>query len=498
METSGLETVVADVLARHELSGGRLIVGVSGGADSVALLLILAGLRESNRLGIHVAHFDHALRPDSASDAAWVVDLAVSLGVEVTVERAAVSVKGGPAASRSIRSEDAARRARYRFLTGTARAAGAVAILVGHTRDDQVETRLLHLTRGSGLRGLRGMTEESHYGLDAVSSIRVIRPLLTVNRQSTELYCSEHRVKPRLDSTNGEVDYARNRIRHRVVPQLTQINPRFGDALERLGRIAAESDDFIDEELDRQLNGLVEIDEQGWKIHRTTWLPLHRSLKRALLRRAANFLSPGLELGARAIESAIVAADTWNAGRRLTWPGNRLVIIEHDYFEICRPSPPRPLPPDISLDPRALSSVDLGSAAENGWCLNLNSSWRPAERSILRMMPRSAMCPGRDRDRWHVDLDLASLGDASGFSLRSRRDGDWIAPVGILGQKKLQDLFVDARVPESVRDRVPLVTTSGGVAWIVGLRADRRFIAHARSTDVLCIDVTHEMEKDRG
>src|SRR5207244_8767393 len=138
-----------------------------------------------------------------------------------------------------------------------------------------------------------------------------------------EHFCAERGVGPLLDPTNADLEFARNRIRRRVVPQLTRINPRFADALDRLGRIAAESEDFIEDELDRRLDGLVEITERGWTIDRARWRSLQRSLKRALLRRAAKSLSPGQGVGAEAVEPAMSAIDEWNSGRRLVWPDTR-------------------------------------------------------------------------------------------------------------------------------------------------------------------------------
>lgn len=477
---------VTQVLVRCQLNASRLVIGVSGGPDSVALLLALTELRQRYDLELHVAHFDHALRSDSAADADWVATLAGDLGTDLTIERA----QDQDANRDNERvSEAASRQARYHFFRTVLNRVDARAVLVGHTQNDQLETRLLHVVRGTGLPGLRGMVSDSLVSIGTDPPVRVVRPLLDVSREQTEAYCANRGVVPRRDSTNGNLEYSRNRIRLSVVPELTTLNPRLAGALDRLGRIAGDSEAFIESELDRRLDGLIVISDGIWTIDRSQWRLLHPALKRALLRRVANELSPSREMGAESIESAIVAADQWTAGRSLQWTDDRVLIVEHDRVQISRlvaaPVAIRP----ILLHSNEPMTLDLTEVTSWDWAILIDGTWNRSRRPILRACPRSSVCLGRRQDRWHADLDGDKLGANTAVILRSRQPGDGLFPEGMSGRKKLQDLFVDAHVPERFRDQIPIVASSLGIAWVVGMRRDRRFAAGPGSTNVLCLDV---------
>src|SRR5207247_5275697 len=216
--------------AHQILRPGPLLVARSGGTDSTALLLLLADLADELGLVLHVAHFDHRTRPrQSAKDADQVTKLANRVGAPIRIGRA-----GHPA-----KSEDDARRARYEFLRRAAREIGATAIATGHTRDDQAETVLLHLTRGSGLAGLSGMRPLR----DGIA-----RPLLGIGRAETLAVCRGARIRPRTDPTNRSLRFARNRVRLKILPELAKINPRASEAIARLAAAAAElqTEDDID------------------------------------------------------------------------------------------------------------------------------------------------------------------------------------------------------------------------------------------------------------
>ncbi|MHB8631306.1 MAG: tRNA lysidine(34) synthetase TilS, partial [Candidatus Limnocylindria bacterium] len=213
--------VLAFVREHDLLPPGPLVVAVSGGADSTALLLLLAGAVPQLGLDLHVAHFDHRLRPRaSARDAQFVADLAQRHGATIRIGRA----------ERVPRSEDDARELRYAFLRRAALDAGAARIATGHTRDDQAETVLLHAARGSGLAGLAGMRPRRD---------DIVRPLLAIGRAETEAVCAAAGIVPREDRSNADLAYARNRIRHKVLPELERVNPQVRTALARIADAAA-------------------------------------------------------------------------------------------------------------------------------------------------------------------------------------------------------------------------------------------------------------------
>ncbi len=221
MKMNRIRDIVRRFAQQHDLlRPGPFIVAVSGGTDSTALLLLLADLAPDLGLVLHAAHFDHRTRRSSAADAQFVSDLASSVGATIRVGRA----------ERKPESEDDARRARYAFLERVAAERRAL-IAMGHTRDDQAETVLLHLTRGSGIAGLAAMRPKRD---------GVVRPLLCLERADTAAVCAAAGIEPCEDPTNRSLRFARNRIRRRVMPELARINPQATAAISRLADAAAD------------------------------------------------------------------------------------------------------------------------------------------------------------------------------------------------------------------------------------------------------------------
>ena len=483
MESSQLLTALEDAVRRQALRGATLLVGVSGGTDSLALLHGLAQVAEPLDLRLVVAHFDHQLRPDSAADARFVQEVAHSFGLPARVGSTDVRAL---ASQRGMGIEEAARQARLRFFLELTKETGASAVALGHTRDDQVESRLLHLARGTGLRGLVGMAEDSTQTVDG-EAIRIVRPLLALGRVDTEAYCAAVSLQPLEDCTNRDLAFTRNRIRHAVVPELRQLNPRLDDALERLGRTARAAEEFVESELDRRIPEIVEVRRADWLIGRPAFRELPEALKRALVRRAAE--AAGVDVGAAAIETALIAGDSWPAGTRLTWPNGGVVRVEHDWLSIgCD-----------AAEESAKASVDSVAVPQAGGETALtipraiSGRAGPVE-AVLRVRRQSGRCQ-RLRDRWHADFDARRIGGA--LTVRRRRPGDRLAAEGLEGTKKLQDILVDAHVPRGERDLVPLLATSDSVAWVIGLRRNRELLAEPDCDDVLCCEIVN-LADDRG
>ncbi|MFC1980306.1 tRNA lysidine(34) synthetase TilS, partial [Chloroflexota bacterium] len=205
------ERVLRYIQEHHLISSHQpLVIAVSGGPDSVCLLHILSKLQEDFSARLHVAHLNHQLRSaESDADAQYVSDLARRLDIPATIEGR--DVKGYKARAH-VSLEEAAREVRYTFLTQVAKSIGADRAAVGHTTDDHIETILMHLIRGSGTRGLRGLQPYTEWKSEK-ESLRVIRPLLKVTREETSDYCHRHKLEPRMDTSNLSLSSLRNRIR---------------------------------------------------------------------------------------------------------------------------------------------------------------------------------------------------------------------------------------------------------------------------------------------
>ena len=478
-------------IARCKLSGATLVVAVSGGPDSLALLLGLAELRAVLNLRLHVAHFNHHLRADSDDDATFVQNLARSLDLNVTIGDGNVR---DMARRRRLGIEEAARHERYRFLAGVSNTERADAVVVGHTLDDQSETRLMHVVRGSGLAGLSGMSEDSILTLMDGCRLRIVRPLLTTTRSETEAFCSEQQVTPRLDSSNLDRAFFRNRLRHEVLPRLRESNPRLDESLARLARAASDAEQFVASELDRRMSQLVSESEFEWTIDRGAWHDLPAALKRALLRRAAfrlastEALASGSPVDAENVETALQAMDSWSSGKTLSWPDGLEIHLWHDRAFVRRS---RGFVPPLE---ESELSLDNGFAVVESVTSTIFPEYQATARptmvgAVVHARRREACCVDRSDDRLHCDLDGAKLAEARLLVVRARRPGDWLMPTGMSGRKKVQDLLVDARVPREVRDHVPVITARDDVVWIAGLRPDRRYLADSRSRDVYCLSV---------
>lgn len=285
-QVSEIRRAVAEALA--EACGDSLVavVAVSGGPDSLCLADATLATRE--RTGIHVviAHLDHQLRGEaSRQDAEFVRAYADQHGALCVVEQADVSRL---AAWARCSVELAARRARYTFLARVAREHRARAVALAHHADDQAETLLLRLLRGTGSLGLRGMRRLSP--LPGAPNLIAVRPLLRFTRAQIEHYCRECGLHPRHDETNQSLDYRRNQIRHEVLPLLERYNPNLRAALARLADIAAEESAFIEQTAQETLAQIAHISTYRVVVDRAAWRGLHPALQRAVLREAARWV----------------------------------------------------------------------------------------------------------------------------------------------------------------------------------------------------------------
>ena len=292
---SQLAEAVHRFVVRNDLVHPKetVVVGVSGGADSVCLLRILVCLQERLDIMVHVAHLNHLLRgAESEGDARYVSRLATKLGLTATVESR--DVKAYQAAHR-LSLEDAARQVRYHFFAEVVERVGAGRIAVGHTADDQAETILMHLVRGAGPTGLLGMRPLTIWTSPGVAGLTVIRPLLVVSREETRVYCRLHRLIPREDSTNLSLSTFRNRIRQELVPLLQAYNPRIGEALIRTSDTLATEQAFLEECVSEVWPKVAGEEDGAIVLDRASVGALHPAVQRHLLRRVTREVLGDLE-----------------------------------------------------------------------------------------------------------------------------------------------------------------------------------------------------------
>ncbi len=295
MNSYDLAAAVERSIARHRLAlpGETVLVAVSGGADSVCLLHVLAGLQARLGIAVRAAHLNHRLRGDeSRGDARYVSRLARRLGVPLTTGSRDVRAVQ---ARRRLSLEDAARQVRYEFLAGVAADVGAQRVAVGHTANDQAETVLMHLVRGSGPTGLVGMRPLSVRASPGPAGLTLVRPLLAVGRESTHAYCRQQRLRPRVDSSNLSLSPLRNRIRQELMPLLLSYNPRVGEALSRTSEALEGDLDWLEECVSSAWPQVVRGEGGALVLDRGRMLSLHPAVQRHLLRRAVREVLGDLE-----------------------------------------------------------------------------------------------------------------------------------------------------------------------------------------------------------
>jgi tRNA(Ile)-lysidine synthase len=473
-----------EMMRRHALprEGGRFLVALSGGADSVALLLILRELEEEGALAVAgAAHLNHELRGAEADeDERFCAALAARAGVPFVAERVDVAALA-KAGRRSI--EDAARTARYAFFARAADGCGADLVATAHTKDDQAETFLLRLLRGAGSRGLASIRPRTG---------RVIRPLLDVDRAALRVYLSAEGQPFREDASNADVSIPRNRVRHELLPLLRlRFSPAVTDVLARGAALARQDEEFLQEEaikLERRLvltGEAITIDAAGLAAAPRA---LASRVVQALLQthagsRPVSFDHVEQVLALADLKVCPTAVDAVARGRSaVSLPGQDAVRVE-DRIVLRR-----------RTTNRGSRSSDIGY--RNGFAFLLSI---PGE---VRLDPQGIAVGaehlgGADERLRGWEARGAEVGVASGgldlpLAVRSRRPGDRFRPLGAPGVRKLQDFFVDRKVPRAVRDTVPLVVDGRDrIVWVVGQSVAEEFRVTDPSQGVLLLKVRH-------
>ena len=478
MTVTPLASKVLEGIRRHALlrDGGRVLVALSGGADSVALLFLLRELEEAGALTVSgVAHLNHQLRgADSDADEAFCRALAGRLGLQAVVEREDVAT----VARREKRSiEDAARSVRYAFLERAAASAGADAIAVGHTLEDQAETFLLRLLRGAGTRGLAAIHPKAG---------RIIRPLIDVERAGLRAWLADRGESFREDASNADVAFARNRVRHELIPLLqSRFSAAVTNVLAREAELARQDEEFLAAEAIKLAARIVLPDVAGVTIDADELGRAPRALSsrvaHAVLQRFAGTKSIHFEHVERLL--------ALTAGQAISLPGQWAVRVRNEIR--LRPDGPQ------SRRSRAEGAAKAGEGG-NSFAFSLSI---PGEVALAHgfavgaeLLPGPAE-PDRRPRKWAArgtEVGVAASAVQLPLGVRSRRPGDRFRPLGAPGKRKLQDFLVDRKVARNERDTVPLVVDGRDrIVWVVGHTVAEDFRVTDPSQGVILLKVRH-------
>jgi len=427
--------------------GGRILLAVSGGSDSTALLALFAAAAPELGITLHVAHLDHGWRGRAAAgDSEFVRRLALRFGIPVTVGHVDPAVWRGRGASSR---EERARILRRNFLEATAAEVGADRIALGHTLDDQAESFLLRLLRGSGRRGLGGI----HPVVDG----RFIRPLLGLRRADLRAWLRAHRLRWREDATNRDLGHARNRVRRRLLPLLErEFNPQATRVLARAADLLRDEEEWL-ERLTRKAYEVVATEKPPLvtlDAGRLEALPI--AARRRLVRRAIERIRGHLRgIDQRHVERALSLLAR-GGKTRLDLPGGLRVSSEGRTLNFAARNA-RPAHPQRSI--------------QEALCPIPGRVDFPHFRLEATLAARGDAIPRPASDRALLDADLVK----GPLVVRPRRSGDRFHPQGAPGSRRLKQFLIDRKVPVDERGEIPLVLTGERIAWVVGHRIDDRF-----------------------
>ncbi len=449
--------------------GDRVLVGLSGGADSVALTELLVELQSHLGITLVLAHLNHGLRPEADEDEEFCRSLSENLSLPFASGRVDVAL-GARSSKRSI--EDEGRRARYRFLEAQAKRFEAQRIAVGHTLDDQAETFLLRLLRGSGGRGLGG--------IHPVKDCRIIRPLIEVRRQEIEDYLGERGASFREDASNLDPRFTRNRIRHQELPRLsTAYNPRLVEALARSAALLRDEEAWMEAEARDVFEGLASVSPEDIVIDRT---PLSRhplALRRRLVRMAIERIRGLGDVSHRHVEDVLAMADDGRSGSELHLPG---LVVELSFGRLRF---------QRSSTARARKARERGY---NGYEYRLSIPARVRIPECLGTLSARIVEPNRELVGPNGPKGAAAAtgavehppsgnavvvgfdGGVPELRVRSPRPGDRFHPLGAPGSKPLSRYLMDRKISRDTRSRVPLVVRGASglddsgeeILWVVG------------------------------
>ena len=444
----------------------QLVIGVSGGPDSLTLLHLLTRLRAEYDLQLRAAHLNHQLRSEADADSDFVARVAASWNVPCTVER--VNVESF-ARENKLSIEEAGRRARYEFFS---RLGNVVA--VAHNADDQAETVLMHFLRGSGVGGLRGMLPKTSNPWAVNSSQWIIRPLLNITRKEIEAYCLQHNLQPRIDSTNTDTTYFRNRLRHELLPTLETYNPNIREILCRVAEVTSGDYDL--------LRGVIQTAWDAAAISPTDsdlvafdlakWRAMPLALQRALLRQAVQQLrSDTRDVDFVPIDNAARWIMSAQSGQTADLLAGLCVRVSGSLLKVCE-----------------WQTLSLRSPISLQVPLSLNEVIRFDEWQITATILDSWLL---EEIESNADSSVAHLdGSFDSLILRARRAGDRFEPLGMNGKTiKLSDFMINQKIPLEDRERLPILVDGGSVLWVCGYRLSGRAKVSRQTQRVLRVKI---------
>ena len=444
--------------------GDRLIVGVSGGVDSMVLLHLLDSYRQEFDLSLIVAHVNHSLRPEESEEEAHLVQKeSERLGLHF--EYGQFDVKKFQRAG-GLSLQDAGRRIRFQFFKNLLLKYQAQKIVLGHNADDQVETVLLRLIRGSGLQGLKGMLP--------IREGRVIRPLLEVWKEEIESFAREKGIPFLLDSSNLKEDYLRNRVRLSLIPLIEkEYQPAFKEIVMKTSAILREENDYLDRGAEESYQRIIHQENEILSFKFSEFQALHKAIQWRVIQKIwgrmneeERIMEEGEGLG---VDSIYRQLHQSSPSFLLELP--RGIYLEKQYDMVLlkkgRVKPLTPFEAELVMPGRTF-------IGEIGREVVAEETVRDEKFKVFKESPNTAL------------LDYEKL--QFPLKVRNFRPGDRFQPLGVKGTQKLKKFFIDHKIPKFERPKIPLLISGEKIVWIVGYRIDERVKVTEKTQRVLGVE----------
>ena len=456
-----LLSVVEETIKKFNMLnyGDSVVIGLSGGPDSICLLHVLMELKEKWGLNIYAAHLNHQFRgKDADEDAIYVENICKEWGIQIYVKTFNVPAY---AEEKGLSSEEAGREIRYKLFYEVAQKVNANKIAIAHNMNDNAETVLMNLFRGSGIEGLKG--------IEAVRD-NIIRPLINVRRDEIEYYCEEKKLNPRIDKTNLEPIYIRNRIRLELIPYIEKhFNSNIMSTLQRFSEIVNMETDFLNREAEKLFLEIAIAGENSIEYSINKIKNIHPALIRRIIRLGIERLVGSLKGFEFRNIQAVLDLLGKTTGAAVILPKNIKAYISYDKLILRINTEREHYKYYLELE------NDKDNMAE---FLDCNIKLTTVDASSIKDMKKDIYKVYIDKDKVKQKLVL-----------RNRLEGDVFSPIGLKGSKKLKDYFIDEKIPKEERDSIYLIADGKEIVWVIGRRLSEKYKITEYTKEAIMINI---------
>ena len=438
--------------------GDKIVLGLSGGPDSVCLLHLLNRMKDVLDIEVYAAHLNHQIRGmEAQKDALYVSDLCERLGITFFVKSIDVPKY---CKENKLSIEEGARKLRYEMFFEIKESLNADKIAIAHNMNDQAETVLMRMMRGTGLQGLKGID----YMRDGV----IIRPILDIERADIEAYCEEHKLTPRIDATNLETIYTRNKIRLELIPYMKEnFNSNVTESIVRMSNSLKSDNDFIEEEAIKAFDKVSSKNEDELEIKLNNYINLHKSLKSRIIRHGIKYVLGDTNfIDQKHIEEVMELENENKLDKKIVLPRGLFVYRKKDKLL-------------FTTKEIVFEEIEFSYELPKNGFVKINEANIIIETEVMTISRYKAL--KKDKSLKWFDCNKIK----GGLVVRSRKSGDKIKLS--MGSKKLKQLFIDLKIPKEERDRIPVLQDDNGILCVGNFRNSEEYKVDENTKEVLKI-----------